>query len=431
MNPKNLIIVGTAAVVLLGAALLLDRGNGTPSTISKDGAPNDAPLLFPGLADRMNDVTRVELADKNTTAGLNLVRYDDYWGLEEKDGYPVQMNQVRQVIRSLAEMEKRERKTSNPELFDRLDVGEVGPESEARLVRLYGEGGDVIAAALLGRADFQAYTEPHQYVRLEGEDQVWLVKGRLSPPVAERSLLEANVLDVADDRPIRMEVRHADGEVLEATRESTDQTEFDFAGVPESRSLTAGWRRGEPGRLLQRVTLDDVMPLAEADLDGRNASTVTVDTVDGLRIVATAYLAPEQEPDARPLFTFEAAVNREQIEAENARRTAEAEEQREAAEAAAEESGQNTSTAVPEPDLIDVEVMEEEAAEINRRVQGWVYTLPGHIESRMLRRLEYFLEPEEEKEEGDDAAATEETAEEVSAATLPMTIEGATTTETP
>ncbi len=430
MNAKNLIIVGAAAMVLLGAALLLDRGAEAPSTLASNGSPAEAPRLFPGLEDRMNDVARVELADKNTTGGLNLVRYEGHWGLEEKDGYPVQMNQVRQVIRSLAEMEKRERKTSNPELFGRVDVGEVGPESEARLVRLYDEGGELVAAALLGRADFQAYTEPHQYVRIEGEDQVWLAKGRLSPPVAERSLLESNVLDIGADRPIRMEVEHADGEILEATREATEQTEFDFAGVPESRSLTAGWRRGEPGRLLQRVTLDDVKPLAEADLDGRDTSTVTVDTVDGLRIMATAYLAPEEEPDARPLFAFEAEVNREQIEAENGRRTAEAEAQREAAEAAAEESGQNTSTAVPEPELIDVDAMEEEAAEINRRVQGWVYTLPGHIESRMLRRLEYFLEPEEEEEDGDDGDAAEETAGEVSAATLPITIEGA-TTETP
>ena len=107
---------GTA--LLGGAALLMDssRGGGPATT-------DAASSLVPDLAQRADDVNRIELVSGSGT--LTLGRTESGWGLAARGGYPVEADKVRTLLAAYARAERLEPKTKNPDRYPDLGLADV------------------------------------------------------------------------------------------------------------------------------------------------------------------------------------------------------------------------------------------------------------------------------------------------------------------
>src|SRR6476646_8827420 len=114
MNRRSLLLLGGAAAVSVGAALLL-----TPRGVDhKEFAPGG--LAFPGLAERLQSATRIEI--RKPDGGLTLARQGDAWVLPDKGNYPVRPEKLREMLVGLTELRLTEARTSDPGQHARLGV---------------------------------------------------------------------------------------------------------------------------------------------------------------------------------------------------------------------------------------------------------------------------------------------------------------------
>src|SRR5690606_25817938 len=91
------------------------------STRTEISAPEER--LLPQLSDRINEVARIHIQDSATS--VTLQRVEDRWGLVQQSNYPVRFDQVRKTLMDVAALRKVEEKTSNPNLYSRLEVEDI------------------------------------------------------------------------------------------------------------------------------------------------------------------------------------------------------------------------------------------------------------------------------------------------------------------
>lgn len=405
MNSKTLAAIAVVAIGLLAVAFWVtgeseQRQSASPAATSQsDGGP-----LFPDLLEQANDVARVTIATAEET--LVLLRGEDHWTIENVHGYRINLTPLRDMIRNIALMEKAERKTANPDFFERLEVQDVSENTTSRRITMEDANGKKLASIILGRSEFGTFNTPHQFVRVDGENQVWLVKGNVTPLATADQWLDKEIVNVANTDPRRVVIRNADGEEVRASRESSTQVSFALDSLPEGRELKNAAITNEFGRILSSVRFDKVMPAADVELAEENfRSEVTLETFDRLAITTKVY---DIEGIIHAVVSAQALES--EIEAENQRRQDEA---AAIAEAATNEDGEPEPAPPMEPELIDLEAVKTRAAELNQRVNGWVYTIPTFVGDRLSRKNEWYLaeipaEPEETStEESDDESAFE------------------------
>ena len=125
MRAKTLIVLALVAAAAIVGSALLERGS------APDPAVSDGTLLYPGLTEAINGITRVRFSDPGTGEPVQLERTDAGWIVVQKDGYPADAGKIRQLLLRLAEARLAETKTANPELYPRLGVADPGAASSS------------------------------------------------------------------------------------------------------------------------------------------------------------------------------------------------------------------------------------------------------------------------------------------------------------
>ncbi len=398
MNKKTLTIAGiiALAVAILGLAA-------TQKEEGKTQVPEETQALFPGLKDQVNNATKVVLTDGGET--LTLVRLDDFWGLEEKGNYPAQIDQVRETVMNIAEMEKVEEKTANPEYFGRLNLQDPSDEgAESSQVTISGDDGTVLGDVILGKQESvqgMASRETRQYVRKAGEQQTWLVDNAARVNLNATRWLDTQIMDIRSNRvaEVTLNSEEEDGKVR-AARENPNDQNFELLTRPEGRELKNEYATREFGRLLQGLRFQDVAARDSLELPDEPEATARVTAYNGLTVTAHLYSL-----DGQQYATFEAGVSEEQIEAENNRRRAEAKAQAaDTPDPAEEEPSEEAEPKNEGADLIEPESVRQEAQELNESVSKWAYVLPSFTLERFTRSNDYYLKPLEDEAEAEEAA---------------------------
>ncbi len=306
MKSKTVIILLGAAVVVGAAALLIDRA----------GRPPEAPdattskLLLTELKDKVNDVASITV--KRPGAEFTMKRTGDTWGLQEKGGYPVQLEQVKGAVVGLSQLRSPEPRTTNPALYEKIGVQDPGakapdppppptspdeppPQQPAQptLVTLKNDKGDVLASVIVGTQKWG--NPPSVYVRKAGETQSWLAEGKVEVPTDIMQWVERQVLNIGRERIKSVTVTHSDGTTLEASREKSTDANFLVKGIPPGRELTAPTAAESIATGIQYLYVDDVAPAAEVDFNAA-APTPPPASADGTT-------PPAQPPSATPLTT--------------------------------------------------------------------------------------------------------------------------------
>jgi Domain of unknown function (DUF4340) len=413
MTPKAFVTLAALTLVaVVGAAYAVLSQPGT-TTLQLVDEP-----AFPDLREDPDAVAKITV----TTPGgsVTLVRETgDRWAALERYGYPVDRQRIRELVVALADMRLIERKTAQPEFYDRLQVEDPDAEAaKSHLVRLETADGAVLAEAIIGKQRHRLTgTEPSgTYLRRPGEAASWLASGGVEIGTEVTQWLDDQIVDL-DGRAIeriRIEPLGKPGYVVERDEPGG---ELRLAGLGEDEAIKEDADLARLTGALSGGRLEDVKPRDQLSWPDES-SRAQIATFDGLEL--TVHLAKIDDKywatfDARAIAPSKevAATSGQEAtstEAEGAASSGdEATSGTEAAPApdAASATGDTPAaeTAQAEPDaksgaraegveevsLDETEEAPPDPAELERRLGKWAYQVPEHFYNRLTAARSDFV----------------------------------------
>ncbi|WP_025769672.1 DUF4340 domain-containing protein [Thioalkalivibrio sp. HK1] len=381
-------------VATVGAVYWSDRAP------EEDLAANDE-TVFPSLFDRINEVARIRIEGADDP--FHIVRADDAWMLEEKDGYPAARDRVHRLLLGGASLKYLEPKTSRPEYYSELgveDPDEAGADSLR--IRLESAAGEELARWVLGnrRTSGANRDRSELYVRIADDPQVWLVEGSVPSGRSAVDWAQRDIVAIPVERTRRVTLRHSDGDVIEVSKADPADSEFTLQDIPEGREVDAAYRIADIGGFIQDLRLDDVRSRPgydEEEFDADNGLSLSVVTFDGLRVIGDL-----KRRDSDGWLVLRAEVDEETFAAES-EREASAQDDDGADAAENGEEAADESDAEASEDTLDREAIVAEVESLNERWSKWAYKLPSYKVSYITVRMEGLTripESESESEEG-------------------------------
>lgn len=247
------IVIAVAAIALVWLAT---------QRLGTDSQSNQG-LLLPELAGQLDDVARVEVLSAGERLDIALVKSAQGWGLEQRAGYRIVLDELRSLLRALAQVEPAEAMTSNSEYYHRLNVSDVAdPNSDATAIRIYNDGGELLAGVLLGKSIYRG-AEGYSYMRLEGETQSWLVRGTADVTKDPLRWLTKDIINTGRSEIKHVTIRHPDGEVLQLKRENEADSNLTVQNLAKDAELLYASVANGPAEALANLRLEDVMPASD------------------------------------------------------------------------------------------------------------------------------------------------------------------------
>ena len=384
MTPRTVTLLA-AALVVLGAVALLAQYDPQPP------APGGG-LLLPDLGEDLDLINQVSVVGAGSEPVATLVRGEDgSWSVAEKDGYPADVDKVRQTLIGLAEARIVEPKTANPDFYDRLGVEGVDDEAAGGVAVML-TGADTPVNVIVGDSEGASQV----YVREVDQAQSFLVDR--NPDVGNETTdwLATEIVAIPGSRMARVTVTHPDGEVVTVSKADSEQSNFDVENIPPGREVQYASIANVMGNVLSNLNLQDVEPRTATD------EPVTVTefvTFDGLAVLAESI---EREDEPWVAFRAEYRPPVEEPEAEG--------DPAQAADAVADASEEAGDEVVTGTDELETAADEEEtdgtavaaeALDLDQRLSPWRYRVASYQFDQMTRRLDDLLRdlPEETEDE--------------------------------
>ena len=339
MSMRALAITALAFVLLVAVALIGQR--------SPDDASRSDTLFAPGLGARFDDIESIVVRKAGDEIVATLNQVEKGWVVAERSGYPADTSKIRAALVAISDARIVEAKTSNPELYERLGLGDLTSEdSRAVSLTLLPESPST-PTMIFGDSEGTSY----RYARLEGDPQTVLISADPELPTDTADWLLPQILDVRGDRIERIVISHADGERLELYKNEVGQSNFEVADIPEGRALQYPGVANVTGNVLRDLRFEDVAILGDSP-----APEVTAEftTFDGLVVRAEGFTI-----DGDGWLRFTARQDTEFTDSD------------------------------PESDAAT------EAAAINRIVEGWRYRIASYQYDQLTRRVEDLLRAED------------------------------------
>ncbi|MFW2404432.1 MAG: DUF4340 domain-containing protein [Gammaproteobacteria bacterium] len=351
MRSRSFLILFTAVLIMI--ALLYTQPN--------DPWQGQQQLILPGLSKVLNDVERVTVIGAGNEPIATLVRGDDYWMVEEREGYRADVGRIRRNLIALGNAKVVELKTTDPALHARLGVEDLAsPDAAGKqfIVDAPGETFNLIVGNTGVRGGMA-------YVRRPNAAQSFLVSADLDPGETTNDWLSRKVLDIDATRIYAVTISHEDGEVLRVEKAAPDASGYTLVDIPAGRELQYATILDALPQLLTDLQMDDVGK-GEPSPDGGLLSSTRFETFDGLVIDVDVV----ETPDGR-----RAAISASADESLAAR--------------FAPADGADVGTG----DRISFAAVTDEADDLNAQLDGWLYTLPSFKLDQLARRTDDLLKP--------------------------------------
>lgn len=310
------VVAMTAALVATWVTIARDTGS---------GLRGDGTVMFPGLAERVNDVRTIKVVRGGFTSTLEGKEKDGAvaWSLKERDGYPVPIEIVRAVAAGMAQLRQIEAKTARPRLYDRIHVDDpkANKESKAALVELFDAKGESMASLIVGLDKASILSVGDIYVRKPGEERAWLAHGKVPAPDKQVGWLNQTIVEVDLPR-VRETTLFVPGEKpLRVFKKTSDDRDFTLEGMPKNRELKDLFGAEDISRAIQTLTFEEVDRASDIGIDLSSQPRARHITFDGLIVEVWAkevdgklWVAVKARPDPQPQDP--AKVDKAKIEAE-------------------------------------------------------------------------------------------------------------------
>lgn len=396
MNQKTLIGLAIAAVVALGAAVLVSHFNRPVS----DGSGEET-WLAPALREHVNDVSKVVVKGAGDRTLATLVRGDKGWTLAEKGGYTVDSGKLRDLLLKLADAKLVEQKTSNKDKYATLGVQDVS-DASAKGVQIELQGLAQPIDIVVGD------TNPHggNYVRRAGDAESWLTSATINVDKDPANWLRKDIASIPASRIANVAVTHADGSVVKIAKAAEGDANFTLAGIPKGREAGDAFTINGIAGTLDGLRFDDVLPTKDAAPEA-NALKARFETFDGIAVDVTAW---EKDGKSRAVFvaSLDAAQADNGIAAAQAKVKAEYEKAvAEASKPDAEKKDGEKKNDAPVKPLAETDPakdrqnrladLDKQVAELNARFDGWTFVLPAYKYANFNKPLADLLKPLEAK----------------------------------
>ncbi len=376
MKTRTIGILAGITIIGIVVAIVVNRE-------SASQLPHSGELLFPNLLAMVNEIHEVKVETPDQT--VTLVRGEKMWKVKEKDGYPADVEKVKQTIIGLAEMRILEPKTKNPELYDRLGLQDTDKEGAQSTYVTFKTPTKPEAVKVIVGNQRPAKGNPRLsdiYVRKPEDPQTWLVTGNLPLEKMSGEWLDKELTALVTKRVHRVTVTHPDGETFVISKEKPEDLDFQLDAIPPGFKVTSQFSVNNVVGSLIQLSLEDVKKGEEAGLPKDSGVTVVLETFDGLRLhVQTAkqddkslgIISAEFDPALVRPVEAEPSPDKEETDPTQAAQdqtTDKPEEGKPSTEKA--ESSPTEESVLKKPEEVQKEVQE-----LNQRVEGWVYELPS------------------------------------------------------
>jgi hypothetical protein len=278
----------TSTFVLLVVVTLAAIGGAYWSRLHREAGIADIlerQRLYPELLSRVNDATKLVIRTQ-ADGTLTLHKDAEYWRLEEKHDYFANLDQIRQTLVTLANLETIEPKTKRPKRYRDLAVADVETADGAITSSIQvtvAAGSDTLANLLVGQ------TRPADigggvFVRKVGDEQAWLASGSLQPPRKALQWLERNIVNIDSRRIKQVTLTHSGGESVTIEKSEIDSEDMAYTSpVPEGREPKPVHEMNAMANIMDFLILEDVRPAAELDWSNPVVTSSYL-TYDGLLI---------------------------------------------------------------------------------------------------------------------------------------------------
>jgi hypothetical protein len=279
MKARTLVMVVVLGVVAVAGGWYF----GTSERPGEQQAFNAGRLMFPDLAPRLQEATRIEITHQDKTTAL--AKRGDAWGLADRGGYVVQGPKLRGMLTALTELRLVEPRTTDPAQFSRLGLEDPnGKTGTSNLLRVLDASGKPIVALIVGhrRVRTQGNVPEQVYVRRPDDSQTWLAEGSLQVDADPQQWFDRDIMNIDHARIAGVTVTHGD-EKLEFARDG----EKLVLKSPADHPPLDDYKIDDIGRGLELLTFQDVQTDKDPLGDKVGQSVYTIS--DGLAVTATVF----------------------------------------------------------------------------------------------------------------------------------------------
>ena len=374
MNRNFLYLIVVTIVVLAGVFYLAQR----EQSARQQQSGND--LFMPGLASTINDVDRVNVVVAGNVTLATLNKKGAQWQVEQMHGYAANWPKLQKVLAGLAKARIIEVKTDKPEYYSQLGVADMASEQADGIMLELGTNGKTDSVIIGHRAK----NRPGQYVRLQNSAVSHLIDQTLDVPFTLLGWVDKRIIDINATEVAQVEVIHPDHQRVLIMRISADQKDFDLADKPADREIRGTWAVNSLASTLSMLDMEGVQPAAGNDWSG--AVKMRVLLFSGVEIIAdllTVDADEQDDADKGESDKDQASKGREyllRLKASNPKTDFAASEKDEAEASRADDA------------------VKQRVADINQRVNGWVYRISKQKYEAMVKKPEDLLKPLPEEE---------------------------------
>ena len=279
MKTRTLITLVVLGCLAIGAGWYF----GTAQEPREQQSYNTGKLMFPGLAQHLQDAARIEIVHQGKTTAI--VKHGDSWGLEDRGGYAVQPSKLRGMLTALTELRLVEPRTSDPKEFSRLGLEDPdGKTANSDLLRVLDASGKPIVAVIVGhrRVRTQGDVPEQVYVRRPDDNQTWLAEGSLQADADPQLWLERDIMNIDHSRIATITVTRGN-DMLEFGRDGQKLV----MKTPADHPPLDDYKLDDLDRALELLTFEDVQ--TDKQPVGDKIGQSVFSTGDGLAITATVF----------------------------------------------------------------------------------------------------------------------------------------------
>lgn len=336
MNRNNLIALAAITLTVVIIAAVVVGKDRSPTYIGKE-------TLLPALSESINEATSITLVSNRHKTILE--RDGETWRIANSDDYPALFDKVRSLLINLTELQTKERKTDNPELYHYLDVQDPSqPDSNSVQVTVTDKDGNVLADVIIGKSRNSKVTglQTGLYARKPDAAHALLVEGRVPVSAEKTAWFNPDIVNIASERVREVIIRHPEGSIVHAYRESPEAG-FQLADLPPNRRVQSRTALNRFGSVLQEISARDIRALETFSFD--QAIETTVRTFGGM-IIDIRSTRKDDRYYANFRFSFDADM-------------------------------ENKATKPVAGDAGERIAVEAEAQELQERLGSWVYQIPA------------------------------------------------------
>ena len=268
------------AIALFGALAMV----ATDQDVSPATGVGEAAI--PGLLKKINEVKKIII--EHSGGNITLISVEGGWTVEEVSSYTARTVKIKRAILGLAQLKLSEPKTRLKKNYSKLELLDpITKESKSKRVHLLDIKGRTIGNIIVGkrRPSISGNAGGGLYLRNPGKSQTWLAEGDVDISNNITEWLERKIVNLNSKRVKTVTIRHADGEILEVSKETAEELLFSLESIPVNKKIASKTEPSTIGKALENLVLDDVKKEAFAPpLDVAKSLIADFTTFDGLTI---------------------------------------------------------------------------------------------------------------------------------------------------